>query len=482
MRATRNSMAARLGGAEAGLTVVEMVVAGLILTIGGLGVFGMVDVSTRNTFRAEQSQLLNNVMQREMEEIRELSYSQVALTEAPVQESGENNPNSRVEGTAFKTNRAGGGLKPLVYNGASANGETIEDGAVDPGPTPFTVEDVSGSIYRYVVWDNCPEPACVDGEFLKRAIVVAKLDSTAPGGAARRYQEMQGQMVDAEAEPTENPGPTPGGEEVTPWILLLTDSTCDRAEPQTPEEREEVGENPETGEKTGDHAAHNTRGLCADGLKEGSEPGAPDLLWDAPPPLSDDTPVWDYATDVEPEIDPDLDKGLQVMKGKDCGEMPATEIRTTPDADGAMYKRLHKWVTPPIPAGVTDLFLTGDVTFNLWTQSIEHGVYAAEICIWLFVREEGEDTALVQPLESLPYTAHAESTWPSSGWTEIAVPLELQAPGEGGGEIALPPGSRLGLALSVDDGSGSGVQTLYDEPSFDSRLHLDTTGTLPEWP
>lgn len=472
-RAARDRVARRLGGAEDGLTVVEMVVAGMILTIGSLGVLGMVDTATRNAFRAEQSQLLNNVMQREMEEIKELPYEQIALTALPVAESGENNPNSRVEGTSFDTNRgAGESPKPLAYNGGSVNGETIEGGTVDPGPTPFTVEDVSGSIYRYVVWDNCPESTCVDEELLKRVVVVAKLDSTAPGGTGRRYQEVQGQIVDPEAEPSENPGPTPGGDTVTPWVLWLTDATCEKAEPETPLKREEVG----------DHPAHNTRGFCADGEVTGNEPGAPDLLWPEAPPLSEEAPVYDYATDVEPEVEPDLDKGLQVMKGEDCGEMPATEIRTTPDADGAKYKRLHKWITPEIPAGVTDLMLTGQGSLSLWTQSIEEGVYEAEICVWLFVREAGEDTAVVQPLESLTYFRYSEASWPSAGWAEITVSLEFEAAGEEGGEVPLPPGSRLGLALSVDDGSGSGIQTLYDEPSFDSRLSLHTTGTLPEWP
>jgi hypothetical protein len=453
--------AERLGRAEEGLTVVEVVVAGMILVLGSLGVLGMVDTATRNTFRAEQSQTVSNVLQREMEEIRELPYEEVGLSALPSHESGENNPNSRVSGTSFYTKRNGTGLRSMV-----------SEGSVAAGPEPFQVEDVKGEIYRYVVWDACPAPSwtCVDGDLLKRAIVAVKLDATAAGGSDRRYQEIQSQFVDPEAEPTENPGPTPGGAAVTSWPLWLTDTSCDAEAPQDALERAEVG----------DHAAHNTRGLCADGLSTGNEPGAPDLLWPEAPELSDESPVYDYATDVEPEVDPDKDKGLQVMKGSDCGAMPATEIATTSDADGAMFKKLHKWVTPQVPSEVTDLALTGEGTLSLWTESIEHGVYAATICVWVFIREEGADTALTRPFESLPYTTHTETTWPNTGWAEITVPLDLED--EEGGEIPLPPGSRLGLALSVDNDSSSGIQTLYDEPSFDSRLSMYTTGTLPEWP
>jgi hypothetical protein len=439
--------------------VVEVVVAGLILTIGSLGVFGMVDAASRNSFRAEQSQVVANVTQRAMEEIKELPYEQIALTTLPAQEGGENNPNSRVSGTAFHTNRNGTGLKPMVSGGSVAS-----------GPESFQVGDVKGSIYRYVVWDNCPGSLCTDGEYLKRAIVAVKLDSTASGGANRRYHELQGQLVDPEAEPSENPGPTPGGGSVTPWTLWLTDATCDRSEPKTPQERAEEG----------DHLAHNTRGVCATGPKSGNAPGAPDLLWPAAPPLSDETPVYDYATDVEPLASPDTDKGLQLLVGSDCAAMPATTIAASPDSDTKMFQKLHKWVTPPIPEASTDLTLTGEATLSLWTQSIEGAVYPAEICIWLFVREASADVPVVRPLESLTYFTHSEASWPSSGWTEITVSMSFEA--EGGGEVALPPASRLGFALSVDDSSESGIQTLYDEPSFDSRIQLGTTGTLPTWP
>lgn len=450
-------MAARLGGGENGLTVVEMIVAGLILTVGSLGVLGMVDAASRNTFRAEQSQLLNNVLQQEMEKIKQLPYEEVALATLPAQESGENNPNSRVSGTSFYTNRNGLLLKPLVSGGS-----------VVAGPEAFQVDDVKGSIYRYVVWDKDCSPSwlCVDGgDHMKRVIVVARLDATASGGAARRYQEIQGQVLDSEAEPAVNPGPAPSGGTVTPWLLWLTDTTCVNSS------RIEI---------EGDHLAHNTRGACASGVKTGNEPGAPDLLWPEAPPLTLETPVYDYATDIEPKVSPATDKGLQLMVGSDCGAMPATTIATGPDGDATMFQQLHKWVTPSVPGESTDLALTGSATLSLWTQSIEGGVYPATICVWLFVREGAADTALIRPLESLPYTTYSASPWPSSGWTEIPIPLTFKAPA-GGPEVALPPGSRLGLALSVKKGSGSGIQTLYDEPSFDSRIQLDATGTLPAW-
>jgi hypothetical protein len=250
--------------------------------------------------------------------------------------------------------------------------------------------------------------------------------------------------------------------------LWLTDTTCDASVPVPASERE-------------DHLAHNTRGVCSGGLKTGNEPGAPDLLWQEAPELADESPVHDYATDVEPKVEPDRDKGLQIMLGGECGAMPATEARSEPDADATMFQQLHKWITPPVNTG--NLALTGDGTLSLWTQSIEHGVYPVTICIWLFMREGNKDTALPQVFESLPYATYGKSTWPSSGWVQLTVPLEFDNPAGGGGQIPVPKGARLGLALSVKAGENtSGIQVLYDEPSFDSRISLNTTGTIPEWP
>jgi hypothetical protein len=438
---------------EEGLTVIEVVVAGMILVIGGLGVLGIVDAASRNTFRAEQRQVVSNVLQREMEKIKALPYDEIALSSLPSKEGGENDPGSRVSGSAFYVNRNGTALKPLVAGGS-----------VLTGPEVFDVGDVSGTIYRYVVWDDCLAGLCDDGEFLKRVIVAVKLDSTAAGGSERRYQELQGQLVDPEAEPSENPGPTPGGGTVTPWRLWLTDTSCDKSS------RLEI---------EGDHLAHNTRGPCSNGPKTGNTPGAPDLLWPEAPPFTLETPVFDYAIDVEPEASPAHDKGLQILKGGDCGAMPATTIATAPDADASMFQKLHKWVTPPIPTEITNLTLTGDAILNLWTQSIESGVYSAQMCMWLFVREGSKDTALIKALGGTSYFTYTSGPWPSGGWTEIAIDMEFK--GAKTTEVPLPPGSRLGLALSIDDGSGSGVQILYDEPSFDSRLELHTTGTIPSF-
>jgi hypothetical protein len=457
---------------EDGMTVVEVVVAGLILIAGGLGVLGIVDAASRNTFRAEQSQVVASLLQGEMEKLRQVPYEELALDELPVHVSDPENPNSRVSSeTFFYTGRNGTGLKPLVYNGGSSGGETIEGGTVDAGPTPFQVGDLKGRIYRYVVWDTCPSSLCQDGRHLKRAVVVARLDATGSGGT-RRYQEIQGQFVDPEVEPAEFPSQEPGGSETEPWTLVLTDTPCNQTVRQAPPT------------SNGSHSTHNTRGDCAAGPKEGSIPGAPDLLW---PALPEEEPDYSYdlATDIEPSSG--TDEGLQLLPGADCGSSTATElaggVAADPDPSPGTYQKVHRWLSPPLPEGGGDLLLTGDGTLSLWTQTLGGAVYSGRICAWLFVRSEANGTVTdtmainLGPPLSLHFSHFAQS-WPSAVWTEISLPLNFGYADEGGA-LRVAPGSRLGLALSVDNDTSSALQLRYDSPSFDSKLQVETTGAPP---
>jgi hypothetical protein len=468
---------------EEGMTVIEVVIAGMIMVVGGLGVLGIVDAASRNTFRAEQSQVVANLMQGEMERLRQTPYDELALTSLPVHASDPEDPNSRVASTSFfYTGRNGTGLKQLVYNGGTSNGETIEGGIVDPGPTPFQVGKLSGDIYRYIVWDTCPSSLCTDGRHLKRVVVIARLDTTASGGS-RRYQELQGQFVDPDVEPSEFPSQEPGGNDTPQWRLWLTDTPCDEAARLPHPESE------------GDHPAHNTRADCAQGVQQGNVPGAPDLLWPAAadlPPEEPKFPGWpdykyDYASEIEPQ--PDADEGLQLLPGGECSSAAMTDlargVATEPDADEDAFRRVHRWLSPPMPptGSAEDVLLTGEGTLNLWTRTVSEAIYKGRICAWIFLRTYAgstiTDTLVVnlEPPQSL-YFDHFETSWPSDGWTEVSLPLNF-GHAEEGGALPLPEGSRLGLALAVGGDTPTGLQLLYDEPSFDSQLELATTGAKP---
>ena len=86
---------------DGGFTVVEVLIAAVLLAITAIAVFGLVDAASRNNYRSQQSQVENDRLQQEMEKLKQVPYDQLALTSLPAHSSASNDPNSRVSGTTF---------------------------------------------------------------------------------------------------------------------------------------------------------------------------------------------------------------------------------------------------------------------------------------------------------------------------------------------------------------------------------------------
>lgn len=474
----RSSSSRRLSN-EDGMTIVEVMVAAMILVIGAIGVLSAVDTAARSTYRAEQGQVVVNRLQQELERVRQMPFDEIALTAVPEHESNQTSPNWRVSGTSFALNRNGTSDRPMVYNGSSLyGGETLSGGTLTAGPLNFTSGDVHGQIYRYVVWlndDSCPESLCPGSQDTKRVIVAALLDQTASGGA-RAYQEIHADISDPDSHPVENALP-PGEDEDSSWQLWLTDTPCN------------VDARVVT---TAAHTTHNTMGECSDGVQAGETPGAPDLIVNEAPELDpnfppDQQPLFDYATDVEPTVNPGADTGIQMkhpsagFSGNGCLPFDLSSVEEANE-----QWKVHKWLSPEIPEGY-DVQMTGRGALSIWTQTINGAVHNGEICVWLFTRSlnvdgVAVDTPVVNLDDSGDHFPHTEDEWPSGDWGEIEVPMHFAA--AEGGALHLTPGDRLGLAIGIHKtgtAPGEGLQFNYDTPSFDSRLELDTNSTLPDF-
>ena len=336
------------------MTVAEAVVAALLLIIGALAVMAVIGAGTRNTFRAEQSQVVVNRLQEELEMIKQLPFDEIAMPAVPQDSADPDDPNSRVSGTQYDIDPDGGNLAAVAYNGSTlVSGGTVSGGQVTAGPVEFESGDVTGDLYRYVVWlddPSCSEAECPGAQDLKRVIVAIALDATASGGA-RAYQELHTDIADPEAQPEVNPGSGGGGDgedddgdgdpddddepQPFPWNFWLTDTTCNNSDPPADHRQPQHPQ----------HARHLLRRL-----QTGSTSGAPDLMFPEAPPLDEDLPpdeqpLYDYATDVEPSSGGTLDKGVQlrrpgVLTGTGCvvsdllgSQQPAAAAREHPRAE-----------------------------------------------------------------------------------------------------------------------------------------------------
>lgn len=473
----------RLASDQDGLGIVEVLVAAVLLVVASLATVGVMIASARSNYRAEQSQVAIDRAQAEMEAVRALDYGDIALTAPP--QTGVAGPEPRLSSSCaaqgvsadgcFALNANGTNSAPLVVEGgALEDGGSVMGAAVDSGPVPFSSGDVSGQVYRYVVWQNdngCSEAQCPGGQDRKRVVVVVTINETASGGE-RAYREVQSDFIDPELGRDTEPLPSPA-QEVDTQQFWLTDTPCDRSDRPDP-----VAGVP----YRSDHPLHNTLGACSAGERTGATvPGAPDLLLPSVPPEDPlygpaAQPEYDFATDVEPAAGAGADKGIQVRRSTTSG------CQYTPSGASA-HEWTHRWVSTPMPAGET-FVMEGGATLELWTKTLSEAVASGEICVFLFVRDSGGGAPVDTPITDamnpgVPYFTASMSSWPNTAWGELSVDVEVEPPA-GETVVRVLPGQRLGLAIAVrkDGTSADSLQFMYEHPGFQSRLEVETTTPL----
>lgn len=438
---------------DQGFTLVEVLVAVMIIAIVITAALTVFDVSTRATFNAERSQIAVNEAQNQMEDLKALDYDQLALTSTPAASTDPLDSRHRISGARFQlTDGDNSSLADMVINGQSG----VSAGTVNPGPTSFTDGGLSGKVYRFIVWQDdprCPS-TCPGTHDFKRAVVAVKLDSVGAATGGTRYIEIQSDFADPHEGVQGSAPPPAAGQTVTAQQFFLTDTSCDHTTRQP---------------ITADHLVHNTLGTCSAGVNSGTTAGAPDLLYFVPPPDPDvndvsNPPYYDYAIDIEPTVNPQSDKGLQLRRpnADGCAYTPASS--TEPNA----HEVVHRWVSPQMS---TNFVATGKATLNFFTRTLNQTIQPANLCIWLFTRNAvGVDTLLRDQNTSLSNFSYQLNNWPhSSGWTEDTVQLNFS-------QVAVAANDQLGLAVGIERAdTPAAIEFLYDHPEASSRLEVATT-------
>ena len=455
----------RRSDAEAGMTIVEVVIAAMVLALGASATFGVLTSATKNAQRAKATQIAQNRAQLELETLRSLDSDELAMTAAPAHASNALSPNYRVlNGTFALTREPPGNYANMVVNGGSLyGGGFVQGGIVAPGPTPFTSGDISGKVYRYVVWrddTSCPAATCPGAQDYKEIVVAVKLDKPGNQAGERGYVEVASNFVD----PTDNAlnDPIPGANGVlTGQQLYLSDTPCAGTGNAV---REEI---------TADHPLHNTLGRCSDGLQSESTPGAPDALLLGVPPdpdyADDNNPaLFDYADDVYLEPTPDTDKGIQILRDDSVG------CNYTPTGTTNQEAKVHRWVTDPMASGFT---MTEKATLEFYTRSLNDEPDNGLLCVYLFKRHETEsgftDTFLTNKATGAAYWTYSPggTGWWRGVWEKVRLTMAFNS-----SPYTIPVGDRLGIALSVERSKteGDALAIMYDHPKFPTRLEIDT--------
>jgi type II secretory pathway pseudopilin PulG len=454
---------------QTGLTIIEVVVAALVLALGALAAFGVLSAATKNNQRAKASQVALNRAQQELEAMRSLTNSQLSMIGAPQPSTNPLNPNYRYRVSdvtyALLREPPSSYASLVVKNGSLYGGGFVKGGIVNPGPTPFTSGDVSGQIYRYVVWRNdlsCPAATCPGEQDYKQIIVAVKLDTPGNQSGERGYVEVTSDFVDPTDSALNDPIPGANGV-VTAQQFYLSDTPCSSSGTTM---RQEV---------TGDHLLHNTLGTCASGMQTGSKtPGAPDALLLSVPPDPDvndesNPPLYDYADDFYLEAAAETDKGLMILRDETVN-CPFTPTGTTrPET------QTHRWVTDPM---TSDFTMLEKATLEFYTRTLNDEPYSGQLCVFLFKRHEKAgspptDSRLTDKstgLERWTYNPGGTGWW-RGAWEKVRLPLSFN-----GSPYTIPKDDRLGIGLTVERGNttGAALSFMYDHPKFPTRIEVDT--------
>jgi prepilin-type N-terminal cleavage/methylation domain-containing protein len=452
---------------EAGFTIVEVLVAILIVSIAAMTTFTLMSAAARNSQRAEASQVALDYAEQELELLRSMEDKNLALTASPSTSTNPKSPNSRVSNGTFALARQPlGNYRNLVVNGGSLyGGGHVSGGTVNPGPTKFTSGDVSGRVYRYIVWRNdekCTETNCPGKQDYKQIVVAVRLDTPPSQAAERGYVEVQSNFVSPTDNKENDPLAGANGKVVTAQQFFLTDTPCSESGLTSRQE------------PTANHLLHNTLGTCASGLQTGTTKGAPDALLLGSPPDPDPEDInnplkYDYANDSYLDTSPDAGVGVQIRKDDTNG------CHYTPTGTTNPESQVHRWVTDPM---VENFVLEGKVTLEVFTQSINKAQSSGKLCIYLFKRHEvgsppvATDTMLTDSLGGTPYWTYYESPI----WT-TELKAKILTMTLGGTPYTIPAGDRLGVAFSVERQStpADALSFMYDHPQAPTRIEVDTS-------
>lgn len=192
----------RLKQGEEGFTIIEMLIASIVLVLASLAVFMTFASALKNVQRSKESQVSISVAQREMERVRVIPYDEIRLSSAPAAatpELGVRDPRTRVISLTdlpmFDLDRDEG-MDQQVLQRLELPVEGGPEGEVSAETTGVRSEDgTEVTVFRFV---TCEEE--VAGSCLRKRVVIDVLP-TPKGNLAnyqRNYYELQSTIADPE--------------------------------------------------------------------------------------------------------------------------------------------------------------------------------------------------------------------------------------------------------------------------------------------
>ncbi len=190
----------RLKGEEGGFTIIEMLIASIVLILASLAVFMTFASAIKNVQRSRESQVSISVAQREMERVRVIPYDEIRLSSEPSAASlelGVRDPRGRVltfaGAPSFDLERETA-LKAQTLVLSVDDGPA---GEVDPETSGLRSEDgTEVTVFRFVTCEEEDEA----GNCLAKRVTIDVLPAPKANLAKnqRNYYELQSTIVHPE--------------------------------------------------------------------------------------------------------------------------------------------------------------------------------------------------------------------------------------------------------------------------------------------
>jgi prepilin-type N-terminal cleavage/methylation domain-containing protein len=168
--------------AEDGFTLVELLVAILVLTVGLLGLIGGFDSARKLNLLSERRTSMAHRAQLEIERLQAIPYSELAMKEKPSHSAEVTNPDFYVKegGTEYQYGEKATEAEKLVTesSGKIAKEPAGRKCSTEPGACEWEDGPVKGYVYDFVTWHK-DENVCKTTETNYKRLTVAV---TVPSG------------------------------------------------------------------------------------------------------------------------------------------------------------------------------------------------------------------------------------------------------------------------------------------------------------
>jgi type IV pilus assembly protein PilV len=514
---------------EDGFTLIEVLVALVVLVVGVLGTYIAFQSSQRLSLVSERHAAMAQIAQREIERLQGLDYAEIGLQCGGTGQPACPTPSTDPASPDYYL--SSGGTKLQWDHATPTTAETVDVDSSHGLILPVQNWDqaangglLTGQIHDYVTWttDNRCSPGCPSSQNYKRITVAVTITRTVNG----QSQDLQPNPVfvssvvaDPQALPT---GAVQNGENTlnplndpstycqtgvgttgpcTAGIVNGTANTFflhDWAATNSGSPTAPAADNP-----THPTAGISTTGTCALTIAtatqatEGACP-KPDLMDPNAPPGNALTPLYNYSTDqCASPCTPAAPGGRELPPT--CGTAPCTDgvgggTGTIADcavnawSTGLVNNLNAFWVTPTLPA---PMVLTGDGGLTLFTKTLNGAAETVSLCVEIYdVPPSGSAGSLAdieavgtgtpppswQPV-NLGGAAYVPPVDPTSGsnWPLAATQLSFVFNFRGSnGAVTVPAGDRIGMRVWMKANVNNPIDLIYDNPNYLSQLQLNS--------